>query len=74
MTEIKCQACAPDDKSCRNCGGYGIVLMQSEAADGTKYWHRPVNHTVYAGKVWTSFDGVELVVGDDFEVRKLDRG
>jgi hypothetical protein len=65
LKTIPCQAAHLIEKDgsfgCYSCGGYGIVLQQSAlVCCGRTYWHRPNGGvTVYPGKPWTSFDGVD---------------
>ncbi len=66
MTSIPCQRCKDepeDEKGCPTCGGHRNVLIQCKCScGGTKYWARPGAHTMYEGKRWASFDGVDFVV------------
>lgn len=62
-TLIPCQAKHVDGAGCYTCRGYGNVLQQSTlVCCGKRYWYRPDSgYTVYEGKEWTSFDGVDVV-------------
>jgi hypothetical protein len=63
MQSIPCQATHLEGEGCYNCSGYKVVLHQRSCPGCHKqYWARPNSGcTVYDGKPWTSFDGLELV-------------
>lgn len=69
MTEIKCQECKGKkrENGCGTCGGYGVLITKATTEDGVKYWTRPRRYTVYVGKRFRSFDGVELIIGKDWK-------
>lgn len=61
---IDCQACTPESREkdgCGRCGGYGHVLTQWVCPGCFRHaWVRPGVHTVFEGKTWWSFDGLQV--------------
>jgi hypothetical protein len=65
VKKIFCQACRgnPEDTGCRSCNGYGVVL-ETYFCDRCKreWWARPgMKTTMYDGRSWQSFDGLDLI-------------
>jgi hypothetical protein len=60
---IACQACKPEDSGCSNCGGFKVKLERNECPScETTYWDFPRRGmTVYDGKRYNAFDGLEIV-------------
>lgn len=62
MKRMPCQACRRDESGCYTCGGYGYILEKSKCRlCKREAWFRPGAHTVYEGKHYSSFDGLEFV-------------
>lgn len=59
--KIKCQFCSPEETSCRQCGGFKVLLFKAKCACGQVYWDSPGVLTIYDGKRHTTFDGLEII-------------
>lgn len=62
LQDIACQS-NHEGTGCRTCGGYKFVLAIAECTFpgcSRQYLTRPGHWTIYAGKRFTSFDGLEL--------------
>ena len=63
LDSIQCKKCIGQSKDggCGTCSGYRIVLKKIACPTcGGRYWIKPGNMTMYDGKVFHSFDGVEI--------------
>lgn len=64
LKNIKCQATHSKDGGCYACGGFKKVLEVRKCGTcGHECLVRPGAYTSYPGKVWMSFDGVEITDG-----------
>lgn len=62
FAEIRCQGTACKKNGCSTCGGYGVVVLESACrVCQRRFWVRPGVHTVYDGKTYRTFDGLEMV-------------
>lgn len=59
---IDCQKC-DGESPCSRCGGYGIIAVKRVACTQCKVeaWFKPGVATMYDGKRYESFDGLQLI-------------
>lgn len=72
MTQIKCRACEmhPKGKGCGTCGGYRFLLELIPVCSDCKVmgWVRPGVYSSYDGRMWKTFDGIDMVDYSDGRV------
>lgn len=66
-TRIKCQGGKCKEAGCYTCGGYGYLYeyMKACATCEKRAWFRPGNFTCFAGKQFTTMDGLAITYGGE---------
>jgi hypothetical protein len=61
MNKIKCQGISCKKSGCYVCGGYGVIASEHTLECGCVTWFRPGAYTMYDGKEFSSFSGLDVV-------------